>query len=142
LRQVRVARQFLAARAGEHPALADLPRRLHPFPEIEGALTRMLDDAGLLHDSASPHLADVRATLRELRQEIQTRLERLVTAEDRVADRYVTVRNNRFVVPVKAGAAAQMGGVVQDRSASGETLFVEPLFAIELNNRLLLARKE
>jgi DNA mismatch repair protein MutS2 len=52
------------------------------------------------------------------------------------------VRNNRFVVPVKAGAATQVAGVVQDRSASGETLFIEPLFAIELNNRLLLARKE
>lgn len=144
LRQVRVARQFLAPRTAEYPALADLPRRLHAFPELEGALTRMLDDAGLLHDHASPRLAEVRALLRELRQEIQTRLERLVSggSEDRIADRYVTVRNNRFVVPVKAGAAAQVGGVVQDRSASGETLFVEPLFAIELNNRLLLARKE
>ena len=143
LRQVRTARQFLAPRVGEFPALADLPTRLHALPELEATLSRMLDDAGVLHDHANPRLAELRALLRDLRQEIETRLERLVSGGDAsIADRYVTVRNNRFVVPVKATAAAQLGGVVQDRSASGETLFVEPLFAIELNNRLLLARKE
>jgi DNA mismatch repair protein MutS2 len=145
LRRVRTARQFLVARVAEFPALADLPGRLHALPELEATLSRMLDDAGLLHDHASPHLAELRAVLRDLRQEIETRLELLVTAsgaDDHIADRYVTVRNNRFVVPVKAAAATQMSGVVQDRSASGETLFVEPLFAIELNNRLLLARRE
>ncbi len=145
LRQVRTARQFFAARITAFPALADLPARLHAFPELEATLARMLDDAGLLHDDASPRLAELRALLRALRQEIEARLDLLVSsssAGDGIADRYVTVRNNRFVVPVKAASAAQMGGVVQDRSASGETLFVEPLFAIELNNRLLLARKE
>jgi DNA mismatch repair protein MutS2 len=145
LRQVRTVRQFLQPRIADFPALGDLPARLPTLPELESALSRTLDDAGLLHDSASPRLAELRALLRDLRQEIETRLERLVTAsraEDTIADRYVTVRNNRFVVPVRAGAATQVAGVVQDRSASGETLFVEPLFAIELNNRLLLARKE
>ncbi len=144
LRQVRTARQFLAPKVGEFAALADLPPRLHTLPELEATLSRMLDDAGLLGDDASPRLGELRALLRDLRVEIETRLERLVSggAEDKIADRYVTVRNNRFVVPVKAGAATQVAGVVQDRSASGETLFVEPLFAIELNNRLLLARKE
>jgi DNA mismatch repair protein MutS2 len=145
LRQARTARQFLAPKTAEHPALAHLPRRLEAFPEIEAALSRMLDDAGLLLDSASPLLAELRGRLRDMRQELETRLQRLVsrdTADERMADRYVTVRNNRFVVPMKAAAAPQIDGVVQDRSASGETLFVEPLFAIELNNRLLLTRKE
>ncbi len=145
LRQARAARQFLAPKVAEHPALAHLPRRLEAFPELEAALSRMLDDAGVLLDGASPLLAELRARLRDMRQELETRLHRLVSrdaADERMADRYVTVRNNRFVVPMKAAAAPQIDGVVQDRSASGETLFVEPLFAIELNNRLLLTRKE
>jgi len=134
LRQARTARQFLAPKVTEHPALAHLPRRLEAFPEIEAALSRMLDDGGVLLDDASPLLAELRARLRDMRQELETRLQRLVsrdTADERMADRYVTVRNNRFVVPMKAAAAPQIDGVVQDRSASGETLFVEPLFAIE-----------
>ncbi len=144
LRQVRTARQFLAPKVAEFAPLADLPARLHTLPELEATLSRMLDDAGVLRDDASPRLGELRVLLRDLRVEIETRLERLASggADDKIADRYVTVRNNRFVVPVKAGAATQLAGVVQDRSASGETLFVEPLFAIELNNRLLLARKE
>lgn len=145
LRQARDMRQFLRSRVAEFPALADLPPALHALPELEAALTRMLDDTGALSDGASPRLAELRADLRELRHEIEERLDQLVMSSavaDGIADRYVTVRNNRFVVPVKAGAAGRIAGVVQDRSASGETLFVEPLFAIELNNRLLLLRKE
>jgi DNA mismatch repair protein MutS2 len=62
--------------------------------------------------------------------------------DDLLSDRYVTLRNNRFVIPVKTAAAAQVGGVVQDRSVSGETTFIEPLFAVEMNNQLLIAAKE
>ncbi len=145
LRQVDVLRRFLAGRVATFPALADLPERLHALPELEAALSRMLDDGGLLHDDASPRLAEIRARLRDLRQDLEERLARLVTTgkeSSGIADRYVTVRNNRFVVPVKASTASRMPGVVQDRSISGETLFIEPMFAIDLNNRLLLLRKE
>src|SRR5213594_3106604 len=61
---------------------------------------------------------------------------------DTVAENYVTVRNGRFVVPIRIGAAGAVAGVVQDRSGSGETVFIEPLFAVDLNNRLLLAAKD
>jgi len=145
LRQVDTLRRFLAAKAGDMPALADLPRRLHPLPELEAALSRMLDDAGLLRDDASPRLGELRAAIREVRLDLEERLERMVAKGSEasgIADRYVTIRNNRFVVPIRAAAAARTPGVVQDRSASGETLFVEPMFAIDLNNRLLLLRKE
>ena len=145
LRQAQELRRFLGARLAATATLGDLIRRLPPLPELEAALSRMLDDAGLLHDDASPRLGELRTALRELRQEIEDRLARLVNAAGEhagIADRYVTVRNNRYVVPVKASSAGRTQGVVQDRSTSGETLFVEPLFAIELNNGLMLLRKE
>jgi DNA mismatch repair protein MutS2 len=145
LAQVHAVRRFLRGRLGDFPGLAGLPTALHPMPELEAALARALDETGGLHDDASPRLAEIRARLRDLRQQIEERLERLVASSavaDGIADRYVTVRNNRFVVPVKAGATGRIEGVVQDRSTSGETLFVEPLFAIDLNNELLLLHKE
>ncbi|MCC6763271.1 MAG: Smr/MutS family protein [Deltaproteobacteria bacterium] len=145
LRQVETLRRFLAGKVASHPVLADLPRRLRALPELEAALSRMLDDAGLLRDDASPRLGELRAATRDLRQDLEERLGRLVAKGGEasgIADRYVTIRNNRFVVPIRASTAARTPGVVQDRSASGETLFVEPMFAIDLNNRLLLLRKE
>jgi DNA mismatch repair protein MutS2 len=145
LHQIDLVRRFLAGRVATAPALEDLPRRLQSLPELESALSRMLDDAGLLRDDASPRLSELRRALRDLRQDLEDRLGRLVTSggeSSGIADRYVTVRNNRFVVPVRTAIATRLPGVVQDRSASGETLFVEPMFAIDLNNRLLLVRKE
>lgn len=144
LRQIQLLQRFLVTRVATLPALADLPRRLQGLPELEAALSHMLDDGGVLLDDASPRLSELRSALLELRQQIEDRLARLVQGGENagIADRYVTIRNNRFVVPVKAATATRMPGVVQDRSASGETLFVEPMFAIDLNNRLLLLRKE
>ena len=142
LRQVELVRRYLAGKAADFPALADLPRHLQSLPELEATLSRMLDDAGLLRDDASAHLAELRAKIRAVRQDLEDRLDRLVAKSGDLADRYVTIRNNRFVVPVRAATASRLPGVVQDRSASGETLFVEPMFAIDLNNRLLLLRKE
>src|SRR4029077_1654661 len=80
LRQVRTARQFLASKIAEFPALVDLPPRLHTLPEVEATLSRMLDDAGLLRDDASPRLGELRALLRDLRQDLEERLTRLVTS--------------------------------------------------------------
>src|SRR5262245_56803760 len=126
-------------------ALADLPERLVAFTHLEHALQRALDDDGVVLDQASDALARVRASIRRLRESLTRKLEELVqrhSMADIVADTYVTLRNNRFVVPVRVAAASQLAGVVQDRSVSGETLFVEPLFAVALNNDLLLAVRE
>src|SRR5207244_970916 len=94
---------------------------------------------------ASPALAAARAVTRELRAQMEARLLGMVRDPEMasiVAEQYVTVRNGRFVVPIRTAAAGGFAGVVQDRSASGETVFMEPLFAVELHNRLLLATKD
>jgi DNA mismatch repair protein MutS2 len=145
LEVVRAVRTFLARYADGFPALADLAAYLTPLAELHATLRRSLDDRGDVLDDASDELAEVRRTIRRLRDTLTRRLDDLVgrpSMADQIADRYVTVRNNRFVIPVKTAVAAQFNGVVQDRSTSGETTFIEPLFAVELNNRLLLAAKE
>lgn len=141
----QATRAFLKKHAPPDSALADLPERLLPSPALQTTLQRALDDTGGVTDDASDELAEVRRTARQLRDRLTRRLDELLTRPaiaDLVADRYVTIRNNRFVIPLKTAAASQFEGVVQDRSVSGETTFIEPLFAVELNNRVLLAAKE
>lgn len=145
LETLRATGAFFRRHADAAPALHALRDRLSAFPQLEQALLHALDDDGSVLDQASDALARVRADIRRLRETVTRRLEALVQRRglvEVIADAYVTLRNNRFVVPVRASAAAQLQGVVQDRSASGETLFVEPLFAVELNNALLLAVRE
>jgi len=141
LSTIRRMRGFIRARAAEHPLLLHFLDVLHPLPELDRLLAATLDEEGEVRDDASPTLRALRRELRELRSEIERRLSRLVR-QSAGADDYVTVRNGRFVIPVRAQAAKELGGIVQDRSASGETLFVEPLLAVEPNNRLLIAARE
>ena len=145
LQCVRELGAFFRRHVREGSALADLPAALTAFPTLESTLARALDDEGVVLDEASDELAAVRASIRRLRDTLTRRLEDLVARRsmaDVVADSYVTLRNDRFVVPVRSAAVGRMGGVVQDRSISGETFFVEPLFAVELNNQLLMAVRE
>lgn len=136
---------FLDKHARSLPLLVEHIARLDPIPALRAVLARSIDDDGQVTDHASDELAEARQRLRGLRAQLTRRLEELIhrpNVEDLLSDRYITLRNNRFVVPVKTTNLAQFNGVVQDRSVSGETTFVEPPFAVELNNRLLIAAKD
>jgi len=140
----RHVRTYLRRDAGRFPELAARANAIPSLPELDAALAHALDERGQIRDDATPALAAARAATRELRAEVEARLLRLVRDPaliDVVGEQYVTIRNGRFVVPIRAGATGHFEGVVQDRSGSDETLFIEPLFAVELNNRLLLAAK-
>jgi len=124
--------------------LAAVADGLPEAPEVEAALTTLLDDGGQVREDASPALAAARRATRELRTRLEAQLLKVVREPANagvVGEQYVTVRNGRYVVPIRTAAAWTFEGVVQDRSQSDETVFVEPLFAVELNNRLLLASK-
>lgn len=137
--------QFFQRHTQPGSLLADLPARLPALPALEQTLGRCLDDSGGLKDEASPALRTLRRSVRTLRDEIERRLRdqlRSSQLRDLIADQYITIRNNRFVIPVRANFHSRLQGIVQDRSGSGETVFIEPLFAVALNNRLTLASKE
>ena len=110
---------------------------------MRDALRRALDDEGAVTDQASPRLGHLRRAIRDRRRRIVSELERLLQASDAVADRFVTVRHGRYVIPVRADARARVRGIVHDRSQSGQTIFVEPDAVIEANNELVeIARAE
>ena len=141
----RTAEAFLRSRVEHLPLLAVLVRNLLAPKELSDALLRALADDGALLDDASPELKRLRTRMRDQRLDLETRLARSLNAggmEPYVSDYLVTVRNRRFVLPLKPNYSERLDGIVQDRSVSGETLFVEPMWAVELNNRLMLTERE
>ena len=92
--------------------------------------------SGELLDTASPRLGGLRAAVRVAYDRLRRRLDSLVGAElgSALQEPIITLRNGRYVVPVKAEARARVKGIVHDASGSGQTLFIEPLVAVELGN--------
>jgi DNA mismatch repair protein MutS2 len=124
------ARQFplLSARAG---SVADLR-------PLAVAIRRAVLPNGEISDDASPELKRIRVSMGRTRETIQKTLERMLRARGGDAgEDYVTLRNDRFVIPVRAAERRQVQGVVHAASATGQTVFVEPFETIEHNNRLV-----
>ncbi len=117
--------------------LRDLGRELHPLPALRGTLARSFDPVGELLDSASPRLGGLRTAVRIAYDRLRRRLDALVqseTAAGALQESLITLRNGRYVLPVRADARNRVKGIVHDASGSGQTLFVEPLVAVELGN--------
>lgn len=103
------------------------------------AIDRAITPDADVKDSASPELSRLRKDKRGARDAVVTRLERILSKRDTDPTRMddlITLRNDRFVIPMREGDPAANNGVIQDRSSSGATLFVEPMNVVELNNRL------
>src|SRR5207247_8694226 len=119
------------------PTLALLARRLDDhrplLEEIEGAIS----ESGDVLDGASPELRHLRAALRGAQERVRSRLQEIIASPATrilLQEPIVTERSGRFVVPLKAENRGRLKGIVHDQSASGATLFVEPLEVVELAN--------
>ncbi len=119
--------------------LAAVLDRLIAVPALESAIERALLEDGTVKDDASAALRRIRRELRaaqgELIRILEREMERL-EPHHRVSDMSVTMRNGRYVIPVRREGRAIAGGIVHDTSASGATLFVEPPAAVEFGNRM------
>ncbi len=149
LELARLCEQALAARAvilterEATPVLWEmvetLPRELH---SLAARVTGKILPGGELDDRASPELARIRRDITRLRSNITRSLETLMRrSEAAIQDELVTVRNDRFVIPVKADHRGRVGGVAHGFSSSGATVFIEPLETIESNNELQALRE-
>ncbi len=118
------------------PLLRALARELHAVPAVRSTLARSFDPAGELLDTASPRLGPLRAAVRVAYDRLRRRLDTIVGSEigSALQEPIVTLRNGRYVVPVRADAKARVKGIVHDASGSGQTLFIEPLVVVELGN--------
>jgi len=131
-------RQTFKEDAAKFPLLAACASSLADFRSLAAAIRRAILPNGDLSDDASSELRRIRTQIARTRDSIQKSLRQLLRDRgDEPGEDYVTLRNDRFVIPVRAAARREVRGVVHGASATGQTLFVEPLETIEHNNRLV-----
>lgn len=141
LRQVQALSDWYDHCSGVETPLEDLFSRLVPVPFLLEKLERCILSEEELADAASPALADVRRKLLRSGQRLRETLDKMVRSQDVqkcLQDARVTIRDGRFVLPVKAEHRGQIQGLIHDTSASGQTLFIEPLAVVEANNDMRL----
>ncbi len=134
--------RFLGERAGRLPRLGARMEGADLLRPLAARIRRVLDERGEVRDEASAELARARSQMRSLRGEIRRLLDRLMAEHaGAIQEALIVQRRERYVVPARTTFRRFFEGVVQDRSGSGETLFVEPLPAVPLNNALAEARE-
>lgn len=136
-------RETFKPEAGRLSRLAARGAALADFRHLATAIRRAILPNGEISDEASPQLKRIRTGIAHGRATIRRSLESIVHARsDATGEDYVTLRNDRFVIPVRASERRSVPGVVHGASSTGQTIFVEPLEAIELNNRLVQLSEE
>jgi DNA mismatch repair protein MutS2 len=117
-----------------YPGLADTLVQVEEFPALEADIGQSIGPRGEILDSASPDLGRIRQGIRRAHDRLMERLNSLLAGKYSGAAReaLITQRDGRYVIPIRADA--RIAGLVHDTSASGQTLFVEPLEVVELNN--------
>lgn len=147
LRLISVAaglRETFRDEAVRFPLLRDITHDIASLRSLEQRIrSRILPD-GEIDDFASPELREARYQLAQVRNRIQRSLERILkqAEEDHaLRDDFITIRNDRFVIPIRNDNRGAVAGVVHGMSSSGQTAFIEPLETIELNNETVRLRE-
>ncbi|HXL04088.1 MAG TPA: endonuclease MutS2 [Bacillota bacterium] len=139
-------RKFITGLGGEFAILREYAEGITPQPGIVKEIERCIDEYGNVVDHASCELARIRSQIRAVNNRIREKLDSIIKSEQSVRylqEPIITLRSGRFVVPVKQEARTSVPGIVHDRSQSGQTLFIEPMPIVDLNNELTqLAGKE
>jgi len=139
------ARSILLAARERFPRLAGYAAAIADLREVARELAGKILPDGTLSDHASVALARLRRDMEKQRRSIQESLERFLRSHQQdgtLQEDFVTIRNDRFVVPVVTGRERRVEGVIHGSSGSGHTLFVEPLETIDLNNELVRLTEE
>ena len=124
--------------AVKFPLLAARAASLGDFRDVHTAIRRCVLPNGEINDDASSALRRIRASITETRDAIQRSLKQILRARNAEAgEDYVTLRNDRFVIPVRAEHRRNLPGVVHGASATGQTVFMEPFETVESNNQLV-----
>ena len=136
---LKMRRFFEGERAQLYPALALLSQEMTSHEPLVRRIRRTFDEHGEVADGASPKLARIRGEMATAKGRIRRAFQRILSDKDQASyfqDALVTQRAGRYVIPVKAEYRYKFQGIVHDRSATGQTLFMEPMVSVELNNDL------
>src|ERR1700730_2329480 len=123
---------------GKFPLLSARATAIADLRPLATAIRRAVLPNGEISDDATPELKRIRANMGRMRETVQKTLERILRSRGgESGEDYVTLRNDRFVIPVRAAERRQVQGVVHAASATGQTVFVEPFETIDLNNKIV-----
>ena len=131
--------KFMKGKARKYPRIAGLVSELKSFDKISAAIKNAIGKDSQVKDSATPGLLSIRRKKKTLRNRLQDKLESILGSRKIKGPRQddiITIRDGRYVIPMSEAQFRSSKGIVHDRSASGATLFVEPLVTVELNNEL------
>ena len=139
LRVGRKMKQFLLEVKEDFPGLSEIVLAIEPQKDLEDEISRCISEDGKVADNASPILADLRRSLSRLQHRIRENLEgtlRNSSYQKMLQDAIITQRSDRYVLPIKQEYRSAFPGIVHDQSASGATLFIEPMAVVHLGNEL------
>ena len=131
--------KFFRTKYMEYPLLSLWMQDMPNMDRVEQRLKRVFDDKGELLDTASPKLASLRNTISKTRDRIKHDIQAILHDKDNqkyFQEAIITQRNNRYVIPVKQEYRQYFDGLIHDRSATGQTLYIEPMRLVQLNNDL------
>lgn len=139
LRQVRLLDEWAGQNRTMPEGVLPLFQELAPNKYLEQRISTAILSEEEISDSASPELAAIRRKKKSAQLRVREQLEKIVRSQQYqkyLQDQIVTIRDGRFVVPVKAEHRNEIGGLVHDTSSSGSTLFIEPVAVVEANNQI------
>ena len=129
--------QFRQKMEEKYPALQDILKQLRPTERLLQQIQFTIDPSGRIFDNASPELKTIRKEIQQIDREIHVRLERLLKKyAEFLQEEYITLRDGRFVLPVREFSVNKVPGIVHGQSGSGQTYFIEPMPIVDLNNQL------
>lgn len=131
---------ILSRKEGLYPNLRRITNGVGTYPDLQRAIERVVDEKGEVRSSASPELQDIRRAIREhegmVAKRLQQVLQRAKASGIVEADAMLSIRDGHAVIPVLAANKRKISGFIHDESATGRTVFVEPVEVVELNNEL------
>ncbi len=123
----------------EYQRIINIAFRLENFKNLINKIEKTVDKQGNIKDSASKKLKSIRQKKRNLSSQIKDKLNSIINSnqyQKYIQENVVTIRNNRYVVPIKVEFKNEFPGIIHDQSASGQTVFIEPMTIVKLNNKL------
>ncbi|WP_080844497.1 endonuclease MutS2 [Cytobacillus gottheilii] len=138
-RQMKRFIQEFSEEENDIPILTAYSEEIIVLADLETSIRNAIDENGEVLDSASETLRSLRVQIRTREARVRERLESMIrssNAQKMLSDAIITIRNDRFVIPVKQEYRGNYGGIIHDQSSSGQTLFIEPQSVVQLNNEL------
>ena len=135
----RNVKKFLKHRSDEYPQLAKVSEGLIPMKELEKHVREKVTEHGELRDDASPELQSIRRKLNKRKSDLRGTINRAMSKASKdgmTSDEGPTIRNGRMVIPIQAEFKRKVQGFVHDVSSSGQTVYIEPVEALNMNNEI------